>query len=75
MQQPKWGFQIKIDDKWEWVAMKDQPPYEYDTRDEAYSMSYICYPDQWREQRLDGAKQVRIKEIKDDCKRAIQEAN
>ena len=65
MQQPKWGFQLKISDKWEWCAQANQPPYAYDTRDEAYSMSYICYPDQWREQRLGSEKKIRVKQIPD----------
>ena len=65
MQTSKWGFQIKKEDKWLWVSTSSGVRYEYDTRDEAYSMSYMCYPDQWREQRLGGEKQVRIKQIPD----------
>ncbi len=64
MQQPKWGFQIKVDNKWEFVHPSNNMPVVYDTKDEAYSMSYMCYPDLWRQQRLGHEKLVRVKEVK-----------
>ncbi len=66
MSASKWGFQIKKEDEWLWVSSSSGVRYEYDTRDEAYSMSYMCYPDQWRETRLGGVATVRVRMIKDD---------
>ena len=64
MSQNKWGFQIKDDNKWVFVATSSGDRYEFDIQGDAYAMSYICFPDEWREQKLDGVKRVRVKEIK-----------
>ena len=64
MKPSSWGVQVKIEDKWEWVYPTYDDPYSYATRDEAYSLSYIRYPELWQQQKQDGQKYIRIKEIK-----------
>ena len=57
-------MQIKIDDKWVSInATNAKEPYQYETRQDAERMLDICYPDQRREDRLDGAhNQCRVVE-------------
>lgn len=64
MKASSWGVQIKVEGKWEYVLQATDVPYAYDTRDEAYSFSYIRYPELWQQQKQDGQKYIRIKEIK-----------
>ena len=64
MKPSSWGVQIKVEGKWEWVWQATDVPYTYNTRDEAYSLSYIRYPELWQQQKQDGQKYIRIKEIK-----------
>jgi hypothetical protein len=64
MSQRRWVVQTKIEDKWSNVSNQEGTPYFLDTMDEAYSLSYIRYPELWQQQKQDGQKYIRIKEIK-----------
>ena len=58
-------MQIKIDDEWKSIKQTNaKEPYRYETRQEADRMLDICYPDQRREDRLDGFNyQCRVVEV------------
>lgn len=62
-------MQIKIEDEWKSIrATGAKEPYRYETRREAERMLDICYPDQRREDRLDGANnQCRVVEVNRDA--------
>ncbi len=48
-------MQIKIDGEWKSIKKTGaEHPYQYSAREEAERMLDICYPDQRREDRLDG---------------------
>ena len=63
MQKSKWGVQTKQEDKWLWVATASGERYELDSRDEAYSKSYILYEDKWQAQKQHGVKLIRVKQL------------
>lgn len=58
-------MQIKIDGEWKPIRQSEaKEPYQYEIRAEAERMLDICYPDQRREDRLDGANnQCRVVEV------------
>ena len=46
-----WGFQILLEDGWNWVCRTNpRIPYEYKTEEEARRMLEMCYPDAVKEE-------------------------
>jgi hypothetical protein len=58
-------MQIKIKDEWTSIKCSgEKTPYRYETKEEAERMLDICYPNERREDRLDGTnKRCRVVEV------------
>lgn len=59
-------MQILRDGEWLWSHPTGGNRYEYPSREDAYHMLSICYPDQLRAQRLGGNKVVRVQQIEEN---------
>ena len=55
-----YGMQVLLDEHWVWVAPTNGMPYQYSSKEEAYNMLCMCYPDQVIAARLGGNKTVRV---------------
>ena len=57
-------IEVRISDG-SWLALCNSygVPYVFTTKEDAWGMANICYPDSLRNMRLDGEKTVRVVEV------------